>query len=205
MAISGSDDHTLKFWHLDLDNKKATCIHTLKGHKDAVRAVAITPNGKIAISGSRDNNLKLWNLQNGEEIRTLEGHTGWVRAIAITSNGKKAGLQSLDKIISIDSVPVTFYDEMSSILGGKKNQSVTLQIDRKGTPINVVALVNSDGKIGMPPLSMDQYDSLGVFKLEQKKYGFFEAIPAGITMALGKLKFYIDQFKLILNPIFLMI
>ena len=101
-----------------------------------------------------------------------------------TSNGKKAGLQSLDKIISIDSVPVTFYDEMSSILGGKKNQSVTLQIDRKGTPINVVALVNSDGKIGMPPLSMDQYDSLGVFKLEQKKYGFFEAIPAGITIAL---------------------
>ena len=117
-----------------------------------------------------------------------------------TSNGKKAGLQTMDKIISIDSVPVTFYDEMSSILAGKKNQSITLHIDRKGTPVNVVALVNSDGKIGIPPLSMDQYDSLGVFKLEQKKYGFFEAIPAGIAMALGKLKFYIDQFKLILNP-----
>jgi regulator of sigma E protease len=83
-----------------------------------------------------------------------------------TSNGKKAGVQLLDRIVSIDSV----------------------------------ANVNVDGKIGLPPLSLDQYDSLGVFKLDRKKYGFFAAIPAGISMALGKLKFYIDQFKLILNP-----
>ncbi|MFM6307410.1 MAG: WD40 repeat domain-containing protein, partial [Dolichospermum sp.] len=96
-----SDDRILKFWHLDLDNKKATCIHTLKGHKDAVRAVAITRDGRIAISGSRDNNLKLWNLQNGEEIRTLEGHEDWVRAVAITSNGKKAISGSLDHTIKL--------------------------------------------------------------------------------------------------------
>jgi regulator of sigma E protease len=117
-----------------------------------------------------------------------------------TANGKKAGLQVMDKIIAIDSVPVTFYDEMSTILAGKKNQQVSLQIDRKGAPMTLAASVNAEGKIGLPPLSLDQYDSLGVFKIDRKKYGFFEAIPAGVGMALGKLKFYIDQFKLILNP-----
>ena len=33
-----------------------------------------------------------------------------------------------------------------------------------------------------------------------KKYNFFEAFPAGVSMALDNLKFYIDQFKKILSP-----
>ncbi len=117
-----------------------------------------------------------------------------------TMNGKKAGLQVMDRITAIDSIPVKFYDEMSAILAGKKNQQVILQIDRKGAPMTLAAQVNAEGKIGLPPLSLDQYDSLGVFKIDRKKYGFFEAIPAGVVMAMGKLKFYIDQFRLILNP-----
>lgn len=117
-----------------------------------------------------------------------------------TANGKKAGLQVMDKITAIDSIPVKFYDEMSTILTGKKNQQVNLQIDRKDTTLTLAAKVNAEGKIGLPPLSLDQYDSLGVFKIDRKKYGLFEAIPAGVVLALGKLKFYIDQFKLILNP-----
>ena len=117
-----------------------------------------------------------------------------------SSNGKKAGLQELDKIVSVDSVPVVFYDDIPALLASKKNKQVSLQIERGGQLISKTASVNADGKIGIPLLSMEQYDSLGIFKLETKKYGFFEAIPAGIGMALDKLKFYIDQFKLILNP-----
>ena len=117
-----------------------------------------------------------------------------------SSNGKKAGLKLMDKITAIDSLPVKFYDDISTILAGKKNTEVSLQIERQGAPINVMANVNGDGKIGLPPLSVDQYDSLGVFKLERKKYGIFQAIPAGVSMTLNKLNDYINQFKLILNP-----
>ena len=117
-----------------------------------------------------------------------------------SSNGKKAGLQEMDKITAIDSIPVNFYDDMTAILSKKKNQQVNLQIERKGENITKLAAVNEDGKIGIPILSMMQYDSLGIFKLDTKKYGFFEAIPAGVSMAMAKLKFYIDQFRLILNP-----
>lgn len=117
-----------------------------------------------------------------------------------TSNGKKAGLQPLDKIIAIDSIPVNYYDDMSPILAGKKNEKVDLKVLRNGTTLAVAAQVNAEGKIGLPILSFMQYDSLGVFKLETKKYGFFEALPAGVSMAMSKLKYYIDQFKLILQP-----
>ncbi|MES2892177.1 MAG: RIP metalloprotease RseP [Bacteroidota bacterium] len=117
-----------------------------------------------------------------------------------TANGKKAGLQPLDKIVAIDSLPVNYYDDMSRILAGKKNEKVDLKVLRNGSEMAIAAQVNADGKIGLPILSFMQYDSLGVFKVETKKYGFFEALPAGVSMAMGKLKYYIDQFKLILQP-----
>ena len=114
--------------------------------------------------------------------------------------GQKNGLQTLDKVISIDSVPVTYFDEMQAALSTKKNQKVNLQILRKSDTLNLQASLNEDGKVGIPPLTTMQYDSLGVFKVETKKYGFFEAIPAGISMAINKLTDYVGQFKLILNP-----
>ena len=118
-----------------------------------------------------------------------------------TSIGKKAGLQLLDRIIAIDSVKVNFYDEISPLLTVKKNQKVNLSIERKGALMNIRSDVNGEGKIGIPPLfDLEKCDSLGIFKLEKKSYGFFASIPAGISMALDKLKFYIDQFKLILQP-----
>lgn len=117
-----------------------------------------------------------------------------------TSNGKKAGLMSLDKITAIDSLPVVFYDDMSPILATKKDKEVNLTIERKGLPLLVKAKVNSEGRIGLPILSLKQCDSLGIFKVETKKYSFFEALPAGVFMAMDKLQYYIDQFKLIFNP-----
>ncbi|MES2430784.1 MAG: RIP metalloprotease RseP [Bacteroidota bacterium] len=117
-----------------------------------------------------------------------------------TANGKKAGLQFMDRIVAIDSTPIAFYDEITPLVEHKKNQKVNLTVDRKGTLVSLQSGVNADGKIGLPILSLQQYDSLGVFKVEAKKYGFFAAIPAGIGMALDKLKFYVDQFKKILQP-----
>ena len=45
-----------------------------------------------------------------------------------------------------------------------------------------------------------QYDSLGVFKIEHKSYGFFESFPAGVGLAATSLSDYIEQFKLIFKP-----
>lgn len=118
-----------------------------------------------------------------------------------TSNGKRAGLQEYDRITAIDSTPISFYDEISPLITNKKGQKVSLQIDRKGQPMTLTARVNSDGKIGLPILdSLEKYGRLGVFEVVTKKYGFFESFPAGVKMAMSKLKFYVDQFRLILNP-----
>jgi len=117
-----------------------------------------------------------------------------------TLGGYKAGLRKMDLIKAIDSVPVQFYDEMAPILRSKKNSSVALSIVRDNQPITINASVDGEGKIGIPYLTEDEYVKLGAFSVERTRYGFFEAFPAGVKKAGEKLKAYIDQFALILNP-----
>lgn len=117
-----------------------------------------------------------------------------------SSNAKKAGLQYWDKIVKVDSAPVNFMDDMATYIDNKKNKQVTLTVDRKGTLVTLNALVNENGKIGPAALTPEQYDSLGVFTIEHKSYGFFESFPAGVGLAVTSLSDYIEQFKLIFKP-----
>jgi len=118
-----------------------------------------------------------------------------------TTNAAKAGLKQFDKIVAVDSVATPFFESFKQQLLNHKQQQVTLSVVRGNETINLSANVSAEGKLGfLPYLGWDQIDSLGIAKLEEKKYGFFESIPAGISLAGENLKFYIDQFKKILSP-----
>ena len=117
-----------------------------------------------------------------------------------TSNAKKAGLQYWDKIVKIDSVPVLFMDDIISYTQNKKSKDVNLAVERKGLVVNLTAHVNEFGRLGIALLTDAQYDSMGVYKLEKKTYGFLAAFPAGFQLAATSLKDYINNFKLIFKP-----
>lgn len=117
-----------------------------------------------------------------------------------TSFGKQAGLQAFDKIIAIQDQPIQFMDQINDVAEKHKNESVNLQVLRGVDTVNLISKVNEEGRIGIFMLNYEQYDSLGVYEVTKTKYGFFAAFPAGFRKAGDKLKDYIDQFKLILNP-----
>ena len=48
--------------------------------------------------------------------------------------------------------------------------------------------------------SRSELEQYGVYDYSSQNYGLIASIPAGINKAISKLNFYIDQFKLILNP-----
>jgi WD40 repeat protein len=81
LAISGSDDRTLKVWELE----SGRAVQTLEGHAGPVWAVAVTPDGSRAISGSDDGTLKVWDLESGRAVQTLKGHARPVSAVAVTT------------------------------------------------------------------------------------------------------------------------
>ncbi len=69
----------------------------LKGHHMQVKAVAISPDDRMAFSGScaQYNNkgvcgsgdLILWSLETGQELKHWSAHSGWVNAVAISKDG----------------------------------------------------------------------------------------------------------------------
>ena len=113
-----------------------------------------------------------------------------------------SGLRKGDKIISINNKPAFFRDEFEKILEDKKKgSSISLVVERNDSMVRFFTAVFDDARIGFQaPTTPEQMDSLGVYDFTLRKYGFFEAIPAGIKRSGAELGFYIDQFKKILSP-----
>ncbi|MFZ1528419.1 MAG: RIP metalloprotease RseP [Ferruginibacter sp.] len=118
-----------------------------------------------------------------------------------TSTAYKAGLRPGDQVLAIDSVQTSFMDELRLFTEANKNKQVLLSVKRKDSVLTLPLKLSKEGKIGYNNIaSFEQMDSLGFLKLSTKKYGFFEAIPAGVRRAGQELSFYIDQFRKILSP-----
>jgi regulator of sigma E protease len=109
-------------------------------------------------------------------------------------------LRVYDRIVGVDSNAVSYFDQMAPLLQQKKGDSVSLKIIRNGNPINVRVLVDTAGTIGFYNINYVQADSLGILKIENKKFGFLASFPAGVKETGKQLNFYVQQIKLILNP-----
>jgi regulator of sigma E protease len=116
------------------------------------------------------------------------------------ANQNKTRLKVYDKIVAVDSTPVNYFDEMAPLLQQKKGDSVTLTVIRNEQPVQTKVFVDTAGTIGFYVINELQADSLGILKQETKNYGFLESFPAGVKETGKQLNFYIQQFKLILNP-----
>jgi regulator of sigma E protease len=111
------------------------------------------------------------------------------------SPAKKAGLQSGDKIISINKVPTVYFDEFSSNIKKFKSQKTNIGVLRGKDSLTFAVNVSKEGLIGV---------SLGgklgdFFQLKQINYSLLEAVPAGINKGFKKIGDYLKQFKLIFN------
>src|SRR5439155_22020320 len=89
------------------DEPPAGVTATLKGHTEALYAVAFSPDGKLIATGSFDKTIKRWDLS-GKEIRTLggpPGHQNLVLAVAFSHNGQMLASGSSDNSTKIWDVP----------------------------------------------------------------------------------------------------
>lgn len=88
----------------------------------------------------------------------------------------EAGLIIGDQITAINGEAVSFFDELQSSLQTLKGQTIQMDVLRAGKPASLNVSVSEAGTIGF-------YPELEVMETSFKKYGFFESIPAGATLA----------------------
>lgn len=73
----------------------------LRGHTDAVAAVAVMADGKRALSGSFDGSARMWDLATGKELRQFKGHGDTVSSVASTADGRRVVTGSADRTARI--------------------------------------------------------------------------------------------------------
>ena len=101
LLASGSDDKTIRLWHLDTKQARTSPIATLHGHSHAVVSVAFSPDGRILATGSDDKTIKLWDINTSQEICTLSGHSRPVKSVSFSPDGEILASGSWDKTIKL--------------------------------------------------------------------------------------------------------
>jgi regulator of sigma E protease len=124
-----------------------------------------------------------------------------IREIPDTSINKSSGLMAKDQLISINNIPVQFYDEYLTIADTLSPGIFSARVLRDGNPVDINLTLTPQKKLEVVTLipSFDELEKLGMYTLETRTFSFFEAIPAGFKLAGSQLSFYIKQFKLIFD------
>lgn len=71
-----------------LDLEDGTWLGRLRGHVDAVLAVAVSPDGRTAVTGAQDRTLRVWDLATGAAVWILNDHRGWPYSLAFVDEGR---------------------------------------------------------------------------------------------------------------------
>ncbi|MDR2120837.1 MAG: RIP metalloprotease RseP [Tannerella sp.] len=101
-----------------------------------------------------------------------------------------AGIRRGDTIISINKVMTPTVYDVSEQLEKRKNQPVTVGINRDGESLLLTLHTDSAGKMGLFFQSPYQ-----LYPTVTLKYGFFDSFPAGIRLGLNTLKGYVNDMK----------
>jgi WD40 repeat protein len=76
-------------------------LHTLKGHRLPIKALAYSPDGKLLASGSVDATVRLWEAATGKEKAVLRGHASTVTCLAFSPDGRRLVSGGLDTTLRV--------------------------------------------------------------------------------------------------------
>ena len=105
------------------------------------------------------------------------------------SLASKAALKAGDSLVAVNGKKIDMQQEVIKEFSTSKGKKISFDYSRHGTLYRTTLTMGADGKLGVGWRNFLQ--------TEKVKYGFFEAIPAGITTGVEKLVGYVKQFKLV--------
>lgn len=142
-------------------------------------------------------------LMDGKKISILELRLPFVVSDTEPTSLNKDAVQPKDIIVSFNGKPIKYADELLSQVDGLKGQTVPAIVLRKEKEVPISLQVNEQGKLGIGYAGRMPYsnlDKLGLYKVSEQNYSFFESFPIGIEKGKNQLVGYGKQLKAIFNP-----
>ena len=110
-------------------------------------------------------------------------------------NAKEAGVEVGDRIIAVDSVPVTFYDEFLAQTRQEPESSFLWTVVRNSDTLQIEVSTSEEGLFGFGRKTYADF-----FEPVQLKYSFFQSVPAGIRRGIEISGSYLKQLKMLFQP-----
>ncbi|WP_053976415.1 RIP metalloprotease RseP [Mangrovimonas xylaniphaga] len=118
-----------------------------------------------------------------------------------TSINKGAGLLPKDIITELNGVPLKYYDQIESVAGQFKGQTVTADVLRDGKSIQKQLQISPEGKMEiLAGGDLSDIEAAGYYHIIKKEYGFGESFGVGFTKFKDQISGYGEQLKKIFNP-----
>ena len=112
------------------------------------------------------------------------------------SVAEKAGIHLNDTILGFNGQYIKYFTEFRNRIQDYKNQTITVMAKRGADTLQIPVHLGNDGLLGVYAKT-----NLGdFFKLDQKRYNFFQAIPAGFARTWQGIDNYLKQLRLIFSP-----
>ncbi|KAK3315358.1 nuclear distribution protein nudF [Apodospora peruviana] len=101
---TGSRDKTIRLW-----SARGTCVMTLVGHDNWVRALVFHPGGKYLLSASDDKTVRCWDLsQEGRCVKIIkEPHERFVTALRWAPHIVRSSVEHLESAAPSTAAPAT--------------------------------------------------------------------------------------------------
>ena len=94
MLAAGNTEGILRLWNVETGQLKVS----FKGHTDAIKSVAFSPDDKTLLSGSADRTARLWDVVTGQELLTFKDHKFPVHLVAFAPDGKRLATASHNEV-----------------------------------------------------------------------------------------------------------
>lgn len=111
------------------------------------------------------------------------------------SIAEKAGLKLNDAILGFNGKYIKYFTEFHDSIQRYKNQKVVVMVKRGADTLQIPMQLGKEGILGVYTK-----DPKNFFTLDQRKFSFIEAIPAGFVRTWQGIDNYLKQLRLIFSP-----
>lgn len=127
MLATAGDDGLVKIWNPSLSEP----LKTFK-HPNAVRGLAISPDGQIIYTGDRQGGLHAWSLETGEELLQADVSQSAIYSVKVSSDGQMLATAGTDKIVRLWNANTL---KQKLPLAGHAGPIYSLSVDNEGKRI----------------------------------------------------------------------
>ena len=155
------------------------------------KTIIVNRKGKEVTISIPDNfNRKIIANQNAMFI--IEFIPFYIDSVMPGTPAYKAQLRKDDQVVGIDSIPTPSFIDFVKTVQNYKDKKVHLQVIRNGYTQSITITISKTGTIGAYRKNLED-----IYTFEKTEYSIFSSIPAGISMGIETLGFYIKQMKFI--------